>query len=102
MSIDDKKELAAEPFLIRPARRPDAPGLLRLITALAEFERLTPPDSAAQQRLIEDGFGPRPRFESWLAFTERRQEPVGLSAESGYVCDSDAGLRKRAAHDPAV
>ncbi|MCI0533949.1 MAG: GNAT family N-acetyltransferase [Verrucomicrobiales bacterium] len=64
---------------LRPATRADAPALLRLITALAEFEKLEPPDSAAQQRLVEDGFGPHPRFESWLAFADGQAEPVGYA-----------------------
>lgn len=64
---------------LRRATRADAPALLRLITALAEFEQLAPPDSGAQQRLVEDGFGPHPRFESWLAFTDGQREPVGYA-----------------------
>lgn len=64
---------------IRRATRSDGPGLIRLITALAEFEKLTPPDATAQQRLIEDGFGERPRFEAWLAFAESNKAPVGYA-----------------------
>lgn len=64
---------------LRRATRADAPGLLRLIAALAEFEKLTPPDAAAQRRLIEDGFGERPRFESWLAFWRNEPQPVGYT-----------------------
>jgi GNAT superfamily N-acetyltransferase len=40
---------------------------------------LTPPDAAAQQRLIADGFGERARFETWLAFTDASPEPVGYA-----------------------
>jgi GNAT superfamily N-acetyltransferase len=64
---------------IRRATRADAPGLVRLIVALAEFEKLPPPDAAAQERLVADGFGERPRFESWLAFAEGQAEPVGYA-----------------------
>jgi len=64
---------------IRRAQRADAPELLRLIVALAEFEKLSPPDAAAQERLLEDGFGPKPKFESWLAFCEGKPEPVAYS-----------------------
>jgi GNAT superfamily N-acetyltransferase len=67
------------PFTIRPATRADAPGLLRLIGALAEFEKLTPPDQAAQQRLIEHGFGERPKFESWIGFVDGQAEPVAYA-----------------------
>lgn len=57
----------------------DAPALLKLIRALAEFEKLSPPDAEAEARLIEDGFGPRPRFEAWLAWVEGTAEPVGYA-----------------------
>jgi GNAT superfamily N-acetyltransferase len=52
---------------IRKATPNDADAVLRLIVALAEFERLPPPDEAARRRLITDAFGPRPRFEIFLA-----------------------------------
>ena len=66
-------------ILLRRATRPDAPALLRLIVALAHFEKLIPPDDAAQARLIEDGFGPRPRFEAWLGFWEGEADPVAYA-----------------------
>ena len=62
---------------IRRAGREDAPALLRLICALAEYERLEPPDAEAQARLAEDGFGPSPRFETYLA--EMGGEAVGYA-----------------------
>ena len=65
--------------VLRSAQLADAPALLRLIVALAEFEKLPPPDAAAQQRLIADGFGERPRFETWLAFGDDTAEPVGYA-----------------------
>ncbi len=40
---------------------------LRLIHALAVYERLPPPDAAARARLRADALGPRPRFEAALA-----------------------------------
>jgi GNAT superfamily N-acetyltransferase len=52
---------------------------VRLIIALAEFEKLEPPDSDAQARLFEDAFGSRPRFEPWLAFADGHREPVGYA-----------------------
>jgi len=66
-------------FAIRRAEAADAPTLLRLVCALADFEKLTPPDGEAQARLVADGFGPKPRFESWLAFVPERAEPVGYA-----------------------
>lgn len=67
------------PYHLRPARREDAPGLLKLIIALAEFEALPPPDQEAQNRLIEHAFGPTPKMEPWLAFVEGITEPVAYA-----------------------
>ena len=77
--IKNSKTDVRQSITLRRATRADAPGLLHLIVALAEFEKLAPPDAAAQQRLIEDGFGPHPRFESWLAFWENEPEPAGYA-----------------------
>src|SRR5437870_3397967 len=58
----------AEPLpAIRPATPADGPTIERLVLALAEFERLDPPDAAARARLLADAFGPRPRVTIWLA-----------------------------------
>ena len=67
------------PFTIRHAEPADAASLIRLVCALADFERLAPPDAEAQARLISDGFGPTRRFESWLAFVPEQTEPVGYA-----------------------
>lgn len=64
---------------LRRAVRSDAPALLRLIVALAEYEKLPPPDAEAQARLIEHGFGDQPRFEVWLAFVAGGPGPVGYA-----------------------
>ncbi|MCC6999160.1 MAG: GNAT family N-acetyltransferase [Deltaproteobacteria bacterium] len=53
--------------VVRPAVRADAPAYLALIQALADFEQLTGPDEAARTRLIEDAFGPRPRYQVLVA-----------------------------------
>lgn len=55
------------PITIRRAEPKDAETLLELIEALAHYEHLEPPDAEARARLIEHGFGPRPRFEAYLA-----------------------------------
>jgi GNAT superfamily N-acetyltransferase len=52
---------------IRRAGPDDADTLLALVQALAEYEGLEPPDEEARVRLVKDGFGPRPRFETYLA-----------------------------------
>jgi GNAT superfamily N-acetyltransferase len=66
-------------FTLRRAVAADGPGLIHLIIALAQFERLTPPDEAAQARLLEHGFGDRPRFETWLAFVPESRDPVAYA-----------------------
>ncbi|MEO7718956.1 MAG: GNAT family N-acetyltransferase [Capsulimonas sp.] len=65
--------------LIRRAERADADSLLCLIAALADFENLAPPDDAARARLIEHGFGDRPKFEAYLAEVEDAPGPVGYA-----------------------
>jgi GNAT superfamily N-acetyltransferase len=40
--------------------------LLELVDALAEYEKLTPPDEAAKARLVDDVFGQSPRLEAFL------------------------------------
>jgi len=70
---------AANPLVLRRAVRADAPALIELISALARFEQLTPPNSEEQGRLIEHGFGDRPRFEAWLAFWQEEPAPVGYA-----------------------
>jgi GNAT superfamily N-acetyltransferase len=57
---------------IRRAERQDAEPLLALITALAHYEKLDPPDEAARYRLIEDAWGDRRRYEAWLAEVDGR------------------------------
>jgi GNAT superfamily N-acetyltransferase len=43
---------------------------ISLINALADYERLSPPDAAAIERLRRDALGPQPRFEAALAVNE--------------------------------
>lgn len=55
---------------IRQAVPEDAPALLGLIDALADYEKLEPPDAAAKSRLVRDLFCERPRVESFLAIVD--------------------------------
>ena len=64
-------------LIIRRATAQDVPTLIRLITALAEYESLAPPDELAAERLTRDGFGDGPKFEAWLA--EWDCQPVGYA-----------------------
>jgi GNAT superfamily N-acetyltransferase len=52
---------------IRRASREDAATVIKLLTALAEYEKLTPPDAAGQERLSADLASANPRFEAYLA-----------------------------------
>lgn len=52
---------------VRPAAVADGPAILDLIRALAAYEKLDPPDAAAQARLLTDAFAPQPRFQILLA-----------------------------------
>lgn len=53
---------------IRPARRSEGRTFLRLIDALADFEKLKRPGPAARRRLLRDAFGRKRRFDALLAF----------------------------------
>ncbi len=55
---------------VRRATAADAPALLALIDALADYEHLPRPDAGARERLVHDGFGPNPRFDVLLAETD--------------------------------
>ncbi len=74
-----KRRVVARSFVLRRATRADVPALLELITALAAFEKLTPPDAHERRQLVKDGFGRRPRFEAWLAFWKGVAAPVGYA-----------------------
>ena len=63
--------------LVRRAVAGDAESLLLLIRGLAEYEKLTPPDEAAQRRLIADIFGAKPRLDAFLV--EADGIPVGYA-----------------------
>ena len=54
--------------VVRRATREDAETLLNLVDALADYEELPRPTEDARARLVEHGFGERPRFEVFLAF----------------------------------
>jgi GNAT superfamily N-acetyltransferase len=51
---------------------------VRLIEALADYERLARPDAAATARLRADAFAARPRFEAALALDEA-ERPIGYA-----------------------
>lgn len=67
---------------VRRARPEEAPVLIELILGLAEYEKLTPPDADAQERLVRDIFGPQPRLEAWLAFVDGTPAGYALTLET--------------------
>jgi len=64
-------------FLIRKAKKSDSRDILKLITELAEFEKLNPPDKHAQKRLIADAFRSKPLFNILIA--EYRDKIIGYA-----------------------
>ena len=68
---------------LRPATLTDAPALLTLIDALADYEKLERPTQEARERLTTDGFVVSPpRFETILAFVEG---DAGQTSPVGYA-----------------
>jgi GNAT superfamily N-acetyltransferase len=64
-------------FTIRPATPTDVPHVLRLVRALAEYERMLHEVTATEAELHEALFGALPRAHAVLA--EVGGEPVGLA-----------------------
>jgi GNAT superfamily N-acetyltransferase len=62
---------------VRRAAEADGQTFLTLVRSLAEYEKLEPPSREAEQRLVRDAFGDRPRFEVLIA--ERDGRPVGYA-----------------------
>ena len=62
---------------IRKATGQDGPVLLHLIHALAEYEKLDPPDAGAQKRLVAELSNKNPRFEAYIA--DEGEVPVGYA-----------------------
>ena len=59
-------------IVIRDARPDEADVFLELVEALADYEKLGRPEPAARERLVRDGFGPRPKFRPHLAELDGR------------------------------
>jgi GNAT superfamily N-acetyltransferase len=51
---------------VRRARPEDAGAILRLVRGLADYEKLPPPDPAAEERLVRDMFSTPPRIQAFL------------------------------------
>lgn len=57
---------------IRPLTKELFPELARLIVALADYERLPPPDEDSFARMREHAFADRPKFEAYLAYSDNK------------------------------
>lgn len=62
---------------VRRASAEDAATVTKLLIALAEYEKLTPPDLAGRERLSVELAAPNPRFEAYLA--ELGREVIGCA-----------------------
>ena len=67
----------ADDFSIRPATAGDIPDLLRLIRALAEYEKLADMAVGTESRMRESLFGARPAAEALVA--ERGARTIGFA-----------------------
>ncbi|MDG1571205.1 GNAT family N-acetyltransferase [Robiginitalea sp. M366] len=54
-------------YTIRPAREADMPAVHRLITELAIYEKEPDAVEVTVEQLREDGFGPNPKFQCFVA-----------------------------------
>jgi GNAT superfamily N-acetyltransferase len=71
---------------VRCADMTDFDTVVQLIAALADYEKLPPPDEAARRRLKRDGWpddGRAPRFKVWIAETCNDGQAVPVPA--GYA-----------------
>lgn len=62
--------LRSNNIVIRKARKSDSKSIIGLISELAEFEKLSPPNRYAQKRLLSDAFNTKPIFNILVAENE--------------------------------
>lgn len=60
--------LTQKEVVVRRATPQDGPEVLRLVNALADYEKLDRPTPEAQKRLLADTFSERPRIDIYLGF----------------------------------
>lgn len=66
-----------QPIIVRHGTAADGDILARLVSALADYEKLPRPQPDAIDRLTRDAFGPAPRFDTW--FAEVSGAPAGYA-----------------------
>ena len=64
-------------MIIRPGKKNDIPEVFNLIKELAEFEKAPEKVTNSVERLEEDGFGPNPVYELFVA--ENKFKIVGIA-----------------------
>jgi len=67
---------------VRPAAAADAPALLRLVDALADYEKLDRPEPDARDRLVRDAFGPERRISTYLAELDGRAVAYAITYDA--------------------
>ncbi len=67
---------------IRPAKPSDAKAFLSLVDALADYEKLKRPSTAAKKRLIADAFGKKKRIKAFLVFVDSVPAGYAITFES--------------------
>ncbi len=78
MSNQEPSDLGNLACRLRRAEKEDAPAVFELLAELSHFEHLEAPNAAAKARLLEDGWGNRPRFDAFLAFVPESVAPAGF------------------------
>ena len=66
-------------MIIRPGKKSDIPQVFDLIKELAEYEKALDKVSNTVEKLEEDGFGPNPVYESFVAEIENNIVGIALT-----------------------
>lgn len=77
---------------IRPAVSSDAALILQFIRELATFEKAPEAVKATVEDLLRDGFGPQPRFESFIAEVNGRSAGFALFFYNYSTWEGCAGI----------
>ena len=66
-------------MIIRPGKKSDIPQVFQLIKELAEYEKALDKVSNTVEKLEEDGFGPNPVYELFVAEIENKIVGIALT-----------------------
>ena len=73
---------AAMSVHVRAATKADSQAFVSLVRKLAEYEKLEPPSPDAEQRLLRDAFGERPRIDVLIAELDGRPVAYAIFFET--------------------